>query len=198
MSDTSEWTELFDGETLKGWAALGDDAGWTVDDGCILCTVQGGKYLYTLDQFDDFILEIDFKIETNCNSGIFLRWRNLSDPVQTGIEIQVLDTHGVEPATTQCCGAIYDLVPPTRNVCKEAGGWNHHVITCNDNMLTVVLNEEQVAEMDVEQWDTPHQNPDGSKNKYHTALKDFPRCGHIGLQDHGGKVWYRNVRIREL
>ena len=41
-------------------------------------------------------------------------------------------------------------------------------------------------------------NPDGTKNKYANALKDFPREGHIGLQDHGGKVWYRNIRLKEL
>ncbi|MDA0839710.1 MAG: DUF1080 domain-containing protein [Planctomycetota bacterium] len=198
MNNASDWINLFDGKTLKGWAALGDDAGWKVEDGCILCTVQGGQYLYTLDQFDDFVLEIDYKIEPNCNSGIFLRWRNLSDPVQTGIEIQVLDTHGKEPATVHCCGAIYDLVPPTRNVCSEAGGWNHHAITCNDNMLTVELNGEEIAVMDLDLWDTPEQNHDGTKNKFKTALKDFARYGHIGLQDHGGKVWYRNIRVKKL
>ena len=192
------WISLFDGETLGGWAPLGSPEGWAVDDGCILCTVQGGQYLYTLAQFDDFVLKIDFKIAPKTNSGIFLRWKDLNDPVQTGIEIQVLDTHAKEPADAHDCGAIYDLVPPTRNVCKAAGEWNTTVITCDGSTISVEMNEEKIAEMDLDEWTTPNQNLDGTPNKFSTALKDFPRCGHIGLQDHGGKVWYRNAKVKKL
>jgi hypothetical protein len=58
------------------------------------------------------------------------------------------------------------------------------------------MNGEKIIDMDLDRWTTPGQNPDGTKNKYHKALKDFPREGHIGLQDHGAKVSYRNVKIR--
>ena len=40
--------------------------------------------------------------------------------------------------------------------------------------------------------------PGGSKNKYHNTLKDFPRKGYLGFQDHGHDVWYRNVKVVEL
>ena len=60
------------------------------------------------------------------------------------------------------------------------------------------INGEKITEMDLDQWTQPGQNPDGSKNKFRTALKDFKREGHIGFQDHGANVWYRNIRIKPL
>jgi hypothetical protein len=52
--------------------------------------------------------------------------------------------------------------------------------------------------MNLDDWTEAHQNPDGTANKFDVAYKDLPRSGYIGLQDHGGKVWYRNIRIKEL
>jgi hypothetical protein len=192
------WISLFDGETLTGWAATGKDEGWTVDDGAILCTVKGGGYLYTLEQYEDFVLSIDFNIDPGVNSGVFVRWSDLKDPVNTGIEMQVLDTYGRENPGTHDCGAIYDLVAPSKQTCKPAGEWNTAVITCDKSLIAVELNGEKIAEMDMDKWTTPGMNPDGTKNKYKYAWKDMPRKGHIGLQDHGGKVWFRNIKLKQL
>lgn len=192
------WISLFDGETLDGWAATGNDEGWTVDDGSILCTVQGGGYLYTLEQFENFVLSVDFKIDEGVNSGIFFYWSDLNDPVHTGIEIQILDSYGDDNPGKHHCGAIYDMVAPSKNVCKPAGEWNNTTITAKDSMVTVEHNGEKIAEMDMNKWSEPGMNPDGTKNKFKYAWKDMPRKGHIGLQDHGGKVWFRNIRIKSL
>ncbi len=195
---TNGWKSIFDGETLNGWGATGNDEGWVVDDGSILCTVKGGQMLYSEEQYDNFILSLEYMSEPTVNSGVFIRWEDLQRPVQTGIEIQILDTHGKEPATKHCCGAFYDAQAPTRNVCKPAGEWNEMIITCDGSILAVEMNGEEIVRADLDEWDTPHKNPDGSRNKFGTALKDFPRKGHIGLQDHGGKLWFRNIKIKEL
>ena len=81
---------------------------------------------------------------------------------------------------------------------KPPGEWNRAVITCRDNMITIELNGEKVCVMDVDQWTVAGQNPDGTKNKYSIAYKEMPRIGHIGLQDHGSRVWFRNIKLRPL
>jgi hypothetical protein len=72
------------------------------------------------------------------------------------------------------------------------------VITARGSRLEVVMNGEKTIDTDLDLWTTPGKNPDGSPNKYKKAIKDFPREGHIGLQDHGAKVCYRNVKLRPL
>ena len=195
---TNGWISLFDGETLNGWGATGKAEGWVVDDGAILCTVKGGQMLYSEEQFDNFVLSLEYMSEPKVNSGVFIRWEDLQRPVQTGLEIQILDTHGKDPATKHCCGALYDALEPTRNVCKTAGEWNEMIITCDGSIVAVEMNGEEIVRADLDEWDTPHKNPDGSRNKFGVALKDFPRKGHIGLQDHGGKLWFRNIKVKLL
>ena len=72
------------------------------------------------------------------------------------------------------------------------------IITCDDSLVIVEMNGEEIVRADLDEWDTPHKNPDGSRNKFGIALKDFPRKGHIGLQDHGGKLWFRNIKVKTL
>ena len=195
---SSEWISIFDGKKLDGWSTTGKPEGWTVEDECIICTVQGGKYLYTQDQYENFVLSVDFKIAEKTNSGIFFRWSDLDDPVHTGIEIQIFDSYGQEVADSHTCGAIYDMVAPSSNPSKLAGEWNNILIRSVPNHISVEKNGVQIAEMDVEQWEEAGKNADGSKNKFKYAWKDMPQKGHIGLQDHGGKVWFRDLKIQQL
>ncbi|MCS6858905.1 MAG: DUF1080 domain-containing protein [Abditibacteriales bacterium] len=192
------WKLLFDGKTLNGWKATGNPASWAVEDGAIAWVSRGGGYLYTEEQFDDFVLSIDYKIAPRTNSGIFFRWSDLRDPVNTGIEVQVLDSHGKEKPSKHDDGAIYDIIAPRKNMSKPAGEWNRVVITCKDNLITVELNGERIGEMDLNQWTEAGKNPDGTRNKFRYAYKDLPRRGHIGLQDHGGRVWFKNIKIKPL
>lgn len=195
---TAGWRLLFDGETLDGWLSTGNLEGWAVDGGSILNLAQGGSYLATEEQFANFALSFEFKIEPGANSGLFFRWANLRDPVQTGIELQIFDSYGVEPPGKHDCGAIYDCLAPRKNVCKPAGEWNHIVLTCRRNRIWVDMNGSRIIFMNLDKWTTPHLNPDGTNNKFDTAYRDMPRKGHIGIQDHGARVWFRNVKIREF
>jgi hypothetical protein len=78
------------------------------------------------------------------------------------------------------------------------GEWNHIEIKCDKNLISIVLNGEPVNRMDLDQWTAPNRRPDGSEHKFDIAYKDHPRKGYIGLQDHGGNCWYRNIKLRPL
>lgn len=189
------WESLFDGKTLDGWGVTGNAESWGVEDGCIVCRAQKGGYLYTHDNsFKDFALSLEFKHQPKANSGVFFRWTDLENPVQTGMEIQILDTHGREPATAHCCGALYDIQAPTRNTCRPAGEWNQMVLTAAGPNVTVDLNDERIVEVDLSRWTTPGKNPDGTDNKFEKAYCEMVEAGHLGLQDHGGNCWFREIK----
>lgn len=189
------WILLFDGKSSEGWLNLKPA---NIEEGAINPFKSGNYVTYSKDKYGDFVLACDFKVSAGCNSGIFIRTGDMKDPVQTGIEIQVLDSAGKAKVGKHDCGAIYDLVGPTKNPSKPAGEWNHMEITCEKAKIKVVLNGETVAEADLDQWTEAGKNPDGSKNKFKTALKDFPREGHLGFQDHGKPAWFKNVKLKKL
>ncbi len=191
-----EWKHLTEDVPLSG--GLMDTPGsWKLLDGVL--TFGGKGYIWTKERYGDFVLDCEFKISPGGNSGIFFRTADLKDPVQTGVEMQIYDTpHSQQPLKNDC-GALYDLLAPASYAEKAAGEWNHVIITCNDNFISVTLNGVNIIEnMDIDRWDTPGKNPDGTGNKFKKALKDFSREGHIGLQDHGDPVWFRSVKIKEL
>jgi hypothetical protein len=71
-------------------------------------------------------------------------------------------------------------------------------LTARGSRIHAVLNGQEIIELDLDRWTTAGRNPDGSPNKFKYAYKEMPRRGHIGLQDHGDPVWYRNIRIKPL
>jgi len=186
---------LFNGKDLTGWTCK--PKGWKFENGELVWSKKSG-YIWSEAQYGDFVLDLEFKVAKGTNSGIFIRTANTRNPVQTGIEIQVLDSYGKAQLGKHDVGAIYDCVAPTKNTSRKPGEWNHMVITCQGPRIQVELNGEKISEADLDKWTTPNKNPDGSKNKFKTAYKDMARKGHIGFQDHGKPVWYRNVKLKEL
>jgi len=189
------WESLFNGKDLTGWTYKPDS--WRVDDGVLTCGETAGD-IWTEEQFGNFAIDLEFKVPQKGNSGVFVRTADPKSPVQTGIEIQVFDSYGKPEADKHDCGAVYDCVAPTKNMAKQAGEWNRMVVTCKDNTIQVELNGEPIIDMDVDKWTEPHMNPDGTKNKYNAAVKDFARKGYVGLQYHGKPVWYRNIKIKRM
>ncbi len=188
---------LFNGKDLKGWHRTADGfGGWQALDGA-LCLKGRGGMIYADGEYGNFVLKVDFKMAKGCNSGVFLRVGNPKDEVQTGLEVQVQDDHGKQP-NRNANASIYDLVAPTKQAVKPAGEWNTYVLTCNKNVITVELNGEKVTEIDLDKWDKPGERPDGSKHKYKLAVKEFPRKGLIGFQDHGNEICYKNIKIKTL
>ncbi len=179
---------LFNGKNLAGWKTTGN---WLVEaDGVIALHPRPGEggwqrygaYLTTERTYRDFILDLEFKIERRGNSGVFLRVADPASQVNTGFEVQILDTHGKAKPNAHDCGGIIGAAAPARNMAKPAGQWNRYTITCVGSSLNVVLNGEQIIDLDLSK----------------TGLKNRPAAGHIGFQDEAKPVRYRNVRIKEL
>lgn len=186
--DGSEFVSMFNGKDLTGWNTTGN---WIVEkDNTITLKPRPGEhgwtrykdYLTTDRQYGNFILDLEFKFNTNGNSGVFLRIGDLKDHVRSGFEVQILDTHGKKEVGPHDCGGVIDTAAPSKNMVKPAGEWNRYTITLIDNSLKVVLNGEQIIDLDM------------SKSK----IKDRPAKGCISFQDEGEPIWYKNVRIKEL
>jgi len=167
---------------------------WSVEDNTLILKNKGGGYLWSQECYSNFIL--DLEVKTKGNSGIFFRTDKPKDPVQTGMELQILPKGA--PGQNKNFAAFYDLQAPSKEVSAGFDKWHHVTLTCKDNILSVTVDGEKVNEMDVNKWTEAKKNPDGSKNKYKRPIKDYVRDGYIGFQDHGAEVHYRNIKIKRL
>ncbi len=197
------WRLLFDG-TLDGWRGYRRDdvpAGWSVQDGTLAFDPGrdgGGGDLITVDQFADFELAFEWKIGPGGNSGLFFRLTEEERaPYWTGPEMQVLDNaghaDGRNPETS--AGANYGLHAPSRDTTKPAGEWNQARVVAHGTRVEHWLNGERVVayELWTEEWRALVAA---------TKFAEWPgygmaESGHIGLQDHGDPVWYRNIKLVE-
>ena len=195
------WVLLFDGRTTNGWMNSDRTAPRTpVVDGALNPHKAGHYMLVHTQMWSDFLLTLDFKITNGCNSGVFVRTYSLApapgrDVGFNGLEIAIDDTKGAGYHDT---GALYDLVKPQRNAMRPAGQWNHLEIACVSNRVEVVLNGDPVTRADLDLFVEPGKRPDGTTHKFGVALRDHPRRGYIGLQDHGSPCWFKNIKLKPL
>lgn len=207
---TTDWVVLFDGSNFNNWKGyLKEDMHpeWTINDGAMLFTPgeQGGKNIISRDKYTNFVLSIEWKISEGGNSGIF--WsvfedEKFSEAYQTGPEIQVLDNAKHPDAKvaggTHTAGSLYDMIACPEEIINPAGEWNLCVLEINHktNLGKVMMNGKEIMTFPVhgEEWDNMVAN---SKFKDWEGFGKY-QTGHIGLQDHGNKVWYRNIKIKEL
>ncbi|HEX6316062.1 MAG TPA: DUF1080 domain-containing protein [Gemmatimonadaceae bacterium] len=195
------WKLLFDGKTTAGWRAYGADSmpsGWQAVDGS-LARVSRAADIITREQFGDFELTLDWKVERGGNSGVFYRAvEGLEWIYQGAPEYQILDDSvhrdGRNPLTS--AGANYGLYPAPRGVVRPAGQWNTARIVAKGPHVEHWLNGQKVVEYEQgsQEWS---KLVAGAKfaawPQYGKAMK-----GHIGLQEHGGRAEFRNIKIREL
>jgi hypothetical protein len=191
--DTTGWKDLFTAD-LSNTVAPG---GWGFTNGELVA--KDHDTLWTKESYGDFILDLEFKVAKESNSGVFLRSGNIKD-VLSALEIQVHDS--ADGSKYGMVAAIYDALPPTKSAAKPVGEWNRYTITCKGPQVTVLFNGELVIDANLDNWPEVGKNPDGTPNKFKKALKDFARSGPIGFQGLHGKaqapVWYRNVKIKTL
>jgi arylsulfatase A-like enzyme len=169
---------------------------WTIKDRAITHTPSGG-YLWTLQEYKNFILELEVNVTPGANSGVYL-WAQKDDPTQRGLEVQVLDSAGQGQPDKHAMGALYEYKEPIVNAALPAGEWQTLRIHAEDPWVAVTLNGTLIIRENIDKWKTVGQNPDGTKNKYKYALAESPRKGHISLQDHNNVVSFRNIRVMRL
>jgi hypothetical protein len=191
------WMLLFNGHDTTGWKCnTGAPIGTKVEDDALVPHKSGG-YLIIYDKpFGDFELKCDVKMgDAKCNSGIFFRDGDpKNNPVNSGFEVQVFNGKGT---SMHDFGALYDLVRPSKNNSKP-DDWNAVMIRAQGPHISVWVNDEEVAKLNTDDWPEKGRRPDGSKHKFGVAIKDMPRTGYLGFQDHEHPCWYKNVKLREL
>ncbi|WP_298238583.1 DUF1080 domain-containing protein [uncultured Algibacter sp.] len=207
---SSKWIVLFDGTSLDSWKGyLSDDVyeEWTIDDGVLVFTPsnEGGKNIITKNKYTNFVLSVEWKISEGGNSGIF--WgvyedEKYKEAYETGAEIQVLDNDkhpdSFVAEDTHKAGSLYDLIGYSSEFINPAGEWNVCVLEINHN-----TNQGKVSMNGHDSITFPVHGADWDAMVAKSKFKDWEgfakyQTGHIGLQDHGDKVSYRNIKIKEL
>ena len=213
------WKLLFDGKSLAGWHKYGGapvGKMWTVDDNAIHLnavraeghwqSTDGGDIL-TNDDFENFELRLDWKIDTCGNSGIIYHivedTAKYAYPWMTGPEMQVLDNacHPDGKIVKHRAGDLYDLIECSTVTVKPALEWNSVRLVSRNGKVEQWLNGTKVVEIQMFENGKPTQQwLDLIKGSKFPGLPapDFGMSmkGKISLQDHGNKVWYKNIRIR--
>jgi len=198
------WKLLFNGKDHSGWRGYKMEqapAAWKITKNGELYFSKKGKGgdMMTVDQYGDFELQLEWKIAPGGNSGIFF-WvsedKNYS--WETGPEIQILDNklHKDGGDMSTSAGANYALHAPAQDVTRPAGEYNQVRLFVKGTHIEHWLNGVKIVEYEIGSADWEARV---AKSKFGTMPGyGRNRKGHIVLQDHGDKVWYRNIRIRTL
>ena len=195
------WQLLFDGKSFNGWRNYKEKGvrdGWKIVDGTMKHT-KGGKDLMTDKQYEDFELKLEWKIAEGANSGIFLGVREIKDKIsRSGIEMQIIDNERHLDAKNEknVSGACYALYKPPVGADRKAGEWNQVRILKVGSHYQFFQNGVKTADFDLESTEFINRIAEAK-------FKDWPhfaryRKGHIGLQDHGDVVFFRNIKLKEI
>ncbi len=195
------WKLLFDGTSVAQWRGYKQDAlpaHWSVEDGALACAGGGGD-LVSREEYQDFELELDWKIAPGGNSGIFFHVSEDHDHVwESGPEMQILDDErhpdGQNPLTS--AGANYALVAPPSDVTRPVGTWNHARLLVRGSHVEHWLNGVKLLEYEL--W-SPEWKALVARSKFASMpAYGLAKMGRIALQDHGDRVWFRDIKLRAL
>jgi len=195
-----EWKPLFKPDYSDAEKPAGV---WSVVDG--LLTACADQCIWTKDDHENFMLDIEFKNAAGSNSGVLLYCTDTGNWVPRSVEIQILDDFADKwaksPATWKCAG-IFGHLAPVPGLLKPAGEWNKMTIEARGQHLKVWLNGKLASDMDMAKWTSATKNPDGSEIPawLSTPFAELPTKGRIGFQGKHGDatIWFRNIRIKEL
>ncbi|MGB3781008.1 MAG: DUF1080 domain-containing protein [Tunicatimonas sp.] len=210
------WELLFDGTSTDHWRGAHKEnfpeGGWTVEDGMLVvessdgAESQNGGDIVTNDEYSNFVFQTDFKLTEGANSGIkyFVTEAYNSDKSAIGLEYQLLDDErhpdaklGNNGGGTRTLASLYDLKgAPTDKPAKPIGEWNTARLEVNGKQVTHYLNGTKVLEYE-RGSDAYHQLVQGSKYKDWDNF-GMAESGHLLLQDHGDRVYFKNIKVRKL
>jgi hypothetical protein len=204
---SEDWMPLFDGSTLNGWRGYKkpDPAAtrWTVEEGMLTVGPAGGQDtrgaldLITIETFDRFEFSWEWRISEGGNSGV--KYFVLEDrDAAIGHEYQIIDDERHADAKIgphRQTGSLYDVLAATGRPVKSAAEFNQSRIVATGQRVEHWLNGTRILQYEL---GSPALQAAIDRSKF-KDIERFgkPQKGHILLQDHGDRVWYRNIRIRE-
>jgi hypothetical protein len=169
---------IFNGRDLDGWWTPGNLKSWGVEDGQIVCLNKNGNYLRTEKSFGNFTLSFNYKTARGVNSGIGIRTPRNGWPSGDGMELQIYDHAGLDKHSTM---SLYGNCEPLGRADRSTE-WNHCVIKADGRMISAWVNGQLVQ----------HVNTATLPELKHRHLQ-----GWIGIQDHGGRIWLRDMKVLE-
>ncbi|HJT34528.1 MAG TPA: family 16 glycoside hydrolase [Pirellulales bacterium] len=173
---------IFNGRDLTGWWTPGNLASWKVEDRKIVCLNQNGNYLRTEREYANFTLSLEYKMARGGNSGIGIRTARGGWPSGDGMELQLLDEPADSSITRHSMMAIYGNLEPLARADRRQQ-WNQVTVRAEGYLISAWVNGVLVQQADTSRL---------------PELRRRPLRGWIGLQDHGARVEFRNLRVLEL
>ncbi|MCX7819376.1 MAG: DUF1080 domain-containing protein [Kiritimatiellae bacterium] len=197
-ADGDGWRPLFAADLSDADAPPGV---WRWEDGAL--TASEDRCLWTREEFENFELELEFRLSPGANSGVILYCTDPANWILKSVEVQLLDDTAPQHATvppTMRCAAIFGHLGPKEPTGCGPDRWHRLRIVARGPMISVAVNDRTVTEMDMRQWTSPDRNPDGSEIPpwLRRPLASLATRGRIGLQGRhaGAPVWFRNLRVR--
>ncbi|MEO6905680.1 MAG: DUF1080 domain-containing protein [Ginsengibacter sp.] len=205
------WMLLFNGKDLTGWHSYLEKSpgkAWQVQNGTIMLN-KNKKSVYkdyadlvTNDEFEDFDLKMEWRMEPCSNSGLMFYVHEspeYKNTYESGPEMQIADLACNDDGRILKCraGDLYDLVPSDTEWVNQAPKWNLYEIVSKDGHLEFFQNSHKILQTDL--WNDHWR--DMIKNSKFVEWPGFGtfKKGHISFQGtENGKIWYRNVKIRKL
>ncbi|MCL2710013.1 MAG: DUF1080 domain-containing protein [Planctomycetaceae bacterium] len=189
---------LFNGTDLSEW-----NGEWVIEEGGILAVVPGKGEIRTKKTFGSIQLHLEFATPAEVrgsgqgrgNSGLFFG----------PYELQILDSYENDTYFDGQCASIYKQVPPLVNACRKPGEWqtydvifnrpelkveNGAVTVVRPGYITVFHNGVLVINRHELLGTTFYHRPP----VYEAHGPTLP----IRLQDHGDKLKFRNIWVREI